>query len=323
MSKKLKGIYTTIIVLFVLIAVPILLSSNIKAPQSVYVNQVITPPSIDDIVYYADDTIRLNRVDLRERMDRELMSFSYMHSTSLLIIKRANRYFPLIEKILKENGLPDDIKYLMVIESSMNPKARSSAGAAGFWQFMQGTAKDYGLEINKDVDERYHIEKSTVAACQYLKDAYQKYGSWLSAAASYNAGQGRISRELNKQDVEDAVDLWLVEETSRYMFRLIGAKLLLENPKRFGFYLTNDQLYPPIEFKEVRVDGTIDNLVEFAKEHNITYAQLKEYNPWLISNKLENKAKKSYLIKIPIEKSLYIDPKDIKPYNPNWVSNNS
>ena len=153
-------------------------------------------------------------------MDRELLSFTYMHSTTMLMVKRANRYFPVIEPILKENGLPDDFKYLAVIESNLSPIAKSPAGAAGLWQFMPTTGREFGLEVNNNIDERYHIEKETKAACKYLKDAYQKYGNWLCVAAAYNAGQGRISSQLQKQMVDQAVDLWLVEETSRYMFRL-------------------------------------------------------------------------------------------------------
>lgn len=320
MTIKCKRVYTSILIVFLFICIPVLISGTIhNATNTVFVNQAITPPKVQDKVSFANESILLNRIDLRERMDRELMSFSYMHSSSILMIKRANRYFPMIEKILKENSVPDDFKYLMVIESSMNPKARSGAGAAGFWQFMVGTAKDYNLEVNKQVDERYNIEKATIAACSYLKDAYKKYGSWITAAASYNAGQRRISNELAKQDVENAVDLWLVEETSRYIFRLAAAKQLFEDPKQFGFYLTADQLYPAITFKKVKVTKSIPDLVEFAKEHNSTYALLKEYNPWLISTKLDNQANQTYYIDIPTEKSMYLNPKDIKPYNPNWV----
>lgn len=319
MAFKTKKIYTSVLFFFLLICIPILISGTIQeSVKTVFVNQAITPPTVYDKVSFAGESIVLDRIDLRERMDRELMSFSYMHSSSILMIKRANRYFPSIEKILKENNVPDDLKYLMVIESTMNPKAKSGAGAAGFWQFMKGTAKDYGLEINNSIDERYNIEKSTVAACKYLTDAYKKYGSWITAAASYNAGQRRISNELDRQDVDNAYDLWLVEETSRYIFRLIGAKQLLEDPKRFGFYLTADQLYPPIEFKKIRVNKSVD-LVELAKIEEITYAQLKEYNPWLISNQIDNKLNKTYYIDIPSKESMYTNPKKIKAHNKNWV----
>lgn len=176
-------------------------------------------------INFCGTEIDLTRYDRRERMDRELMAFTYMHSTSLQIIKRANRYFPIIESILKEQGVPDDFKYLMAIESNVNPLARSGAGAAGLWQFMSGTAREFGLEVNHHVDERYHVEKSTVAACKYLKQAYRKFGNWETVAASYNAGQGRISQQQEKQYTDNALDLYLVEETSRYVY-LNSATLL-------------------------------------------------------------------------------------------------
>ena len=177
---------------------------------------------------------------------------------------RANRYFPVIERILQDQGVPDDFKYLMVIESSVNPLARSGAGAAGLWQFMPTTAREFGLEVNNHVDERYHVEKSTAAACRYLKQAYARFGNWVSVAASYNAGQGRISREAERQYEENALDLHLVEETSRYVYRILAAKTLFANPQAFGFYLKAEELYPPIPFREIKVEETIEDLARFA-----------------------------------------------------------
>lgn len=322
MKRHLKKQYIVLIAL--LITIPILISSTQThsplEPPIEWMKDKIIPPSIPDKAIYAGEEIVLDRTDLRERMDRELMSFSYMHSSSILIIKRANRYFPFIEPILKANNVPDDLKYLMVIESSMDPFAVSPAGAAGFWQFMKGTARDFGLEVNANVDERFHIEKSTVAACKYLKNAYKKYGNWLTAAASYNAGQGRISGELSKQNEEYAADLWLVPETSRYMFRLMAAKQYMEDPHKFGFYIHEDQLYPPFTYKEVQVSTDIPSLESFAKLNDISYAQLKEANPWLKGRNLENKSKRTYTILIPTKESLFYNPKDIKAYNPKWVS---
>ena len=239
----------------------------------------VTSPSVPDKITFAGQAIDLLRYDHRERMDRELMSFTYMHSTTMLMVKRANRYFPVIEPILKANGLPDDFKYLAVIESNLNPLAKSPAGAAGLWQFMPATGREFGLEVNSNIDERYHIEKETKAACKYLKDAYQKYGNWLCVAAAYNAGQGRISTQLQKQMVDQAVDLWLVEETSRYMFRLLAAKAVISNPQQYGFLLKREHLYPPIPYTEVTVTTGIGNLAQFAKDKGITYAQLKDANP--------------------------------------------
>lgn len=272
-----------------------------------------------DKISFAGQDVDLTRYDLRERMDREQLAFTYMHSTTMLTIKRANRFFPLIEPILKENGLPDDLKYLAVIESNLDPLARSSAGAAGMWQFMQTTGREYGLEVNTNVDERYHVEKATRAACKYLKDAYQKYGDWLSVAASYNGGQGRISTELKRQLADQATDLWLVEETSRYMFRLLAAKAIISAPQRYGFLLKREQLYPPIPCTETSVDTAIDDLVQYARSRGITYAQLKDANPWLRDTSLQNKSRRTYVLKIPTQAGMHYDPRKTVPYNKNWV----
>lgn len=269
----------------------------------------VTSPSVPDKITFAGQAIDLLRYDHRERMDRELMSFTYMHSTTMLMVKRANRYFPVIEPILKANGLPDDFKYLAVIESNLNPLAKSPAGAAGLWQFMPATGREFGLEVNSNIDERYHIEKETKAACKYLKDAYQKYGNWLCVAAAYNAGQGRISTQLQKQMVDQAVDLWLVEETSRYMFRLLAAKAVISNPQQYGFLLKREHLYPPIPYTEVTVTTGIGNLAQFAKDKGITYAQLKDANPWLRDTSLMNKSGRTYILKIPTQPECITTPR--------------
>lgn len=269
---------------------------------------------------FCDSVVDLTRYDRRERMDRELLAFSYMHSTSLQIIKRANRYFPVVEPILKQHNVPDDFKYLMVIESNLNPLARSGAGAAGMWQFMPGTARDYGLEVSNTVDERYHLEKATHAACEYLKDAYRKYGNWLNVVSSYNAGQARISRQLLKQDVDDVLDLYLVEETTRYPYRVLAAKMMLENPLKFGFRLRASDLYPPIHFREVKVSKDIVDLARFAQGQGIHYSLLKSMNPWLRSTSLDARAGKIYTLKIPDKESMYYNPKVLIPYNKNWVT---
>ncbi|MDR0961023.1 MAG: lytic transglycosylase domain-containing protein [Mediterranea sp.] len=279
----------------------------------------VSPPGVPDKINFAGENIELKRYDRRERMDRELMAFTYMHSTTMLTIKRANRFFPVIEPILKENGIPDDLKYLAIIESNLNPLARSSAGAAGMWQFMQKTGRDYGLEVNDNVDERYHIEKATHAACKYLKEAYDKYGDWLSVAASYNGGQARISSAMEKQLATNATDLWLVEETSRYMYRLLAAKAVFADPERYGFLLKREQLYPPIAYNEITVADTISNLARFAQDNGITYAQLKDFNPWLRDTFLQNKSKRTYTLKIPTREGMYYNPKKTVPYNKNWV----
>lgn len=305
------------------VALPFLLGhSAIDTEQQSVKSEVpycVTSPVVPDKISFAGQDVDLTRYDLRERMDREQLAFTYMHSTTMLTIKRANRFFPLIEPILKENGLPDDLKYLAVIESNLNPLARTSAGAAGMWQFMQTTGREYGLEVNTNVDERYHVEKATRAACKYLKDAYQKYGDWLSVAASYNGGQGRISTELKRQLADQATDLWLVEETSRYMFRLLAAKAIISAPQRYGFLLKREQLYPPIPCTETSVDTAIDDLAQYARSRGITYAQLKDANPWLRDTSLQNKSRRTYVLKIPTQAGMHYDPRKTVPYNKNWV----
>lgn len=275
--------------------------------------------SVPRYVVFCGDTIDLTRYDRHERMDRELMAFSYMHSTSLQTIKRANRYFPIIEPILKGNGVPDDFKYLMAIESSANPLARSSAGAAGLWQFMPVTGKEFGLEVNNFVDERYHIEKSTRAACKYLKQAYSRFGNWVSVAASYNAGQGRIKQQQNRQYTDESLDLYLVEETARYVYRIFAAKMLFTNPRQFGFYLKSSDLYPPIPCRAITVRNDIADLARFAKSQGITYAMLRSMNPWLRASSLHCRNGKEYTLLIPVKENMHYNPHVIIPHDRKWV----
>ena len=260
-------------------------------------------PSVPKMIVFAGDTIRFDRQDIYERMDRELISFTYMHTNSTLMLKRSERIFAKVVPILRANGVPEDLKYLMAIESNFDPKALSSAGAAGLWQFTKSTAKEYGLEVSSEVDERYHIEKETIAACKYLLKAYDKYGDWMTVAASYNGGQNGISKRIENQRQRKAMDLWLVEETSRYMFRILTAKMFFEDPASFGFYVREKDKYPvePKPKEIVSVSGPIENLVDFAEEHGIRYATLKGANLWLRDSKLTNKAGKTYEIVIPRE----------------------
>ena len=257
-------------------------------------------PSVPESVAFAGQTFRLDRDDLIERMDRELMAFTYMHTTSSLMIKRSERIFKQVEPILRENGLPEDLKYIMVIESNLDPKSVSVAGAAGLWQFMKGTAQNYGLEISADVDERYNTEKATRAACKYLKESFRKYGDWMTVAASYNAGPAAVSKRLSEQKEKRAMDLLLPDETSRYMFRVMAAKLFMEHPEQFGYDFTADDLYPYREPADVvTVTEPIASLVDFAKEHGVSYYALKQANLWLRSEKLSNPSGKAYRIIIP------------------------
>ncbi len=285
-------------------------------------SQVVIPP-IPNQVLFAGDTVSLDRYDMRERYDREQTTFCYMHSTTLLTFRRANRYFPQIAPILKSNGVPDDFKYLAAIESTLSPRAYSPARAAGLWQMLASTAKMYGLEVTSFVDERYHTQKATEAACKYLKEAYAKYGHWPTVAASYNGGMGRISTELARQQAETAFDLLLVEETSRYMFRLLALKQVMESPTTYGFYLEDSQLYPRIACREVVVDYTIPDLAKFAKEQGTNYYQLKEFNPWLRDRQLPKKAGKSYVIEIPIAESMNYSTTQQKTYDSRWTAKES
>jgi membrane-bound lytic murein transglycosylase D len=275
---------------------------------------------VPESMYFAGEKITFDRYDKHERMDRELNSFTYFHSTTLLLFKRANRIFPIIEPILKQQGLPDDLKYLAVIESNLDPRAISSANAVGLWQFLQSTGRQYGLEVSSEVDERYHLEKSTVAACRFLKEAYNKFGSWSAAAMSYNGGQARITKSLADQRAEEALDLWLVEETTRYYYRMLAIKQIFEQPQQYGFILKPSDLYKPMEFKEMNVTTSIPDLASFAQENGITYAQLKDFNSWLRSTKLTNTSGKSYTILIPTKESLFYNKKDrSKVHNQAWV----
>ena len=277
-------------------------------------------PYIPTEIMFAGKKIDLRRADLRERLDRELITFTYGHTTTLLMIKRANRYFPIIEPILKEYGVPDDLKYLMAIESSVDIRALSPAKAAGLWQFMPATGKEYGLEVNTNVDERYHVEKATRAACKYLKEGYAKYGDWLTVAASYNAGFGRISSELEKQKAETSMDMWLVRETSRYMFRILAAKQVFTSPRRYGFILHACDLYPTLPTRPYEVKATIPDLGAFAQKHGVPMSLLKEANPWLISNTLPIRpGGKTYIIQIPVMEKCTYDPSSTIPHNHDWI----
>ncbi len=321
-QTKINYILTFILVFCIGATLPVLIgSSQVNEPHSVKseVPYCVTPPTVPSQVVFDGTAIDLRRYDRRERMDREMMAFTYMHSTTMLLIKRANRYFPIVEPILKANGIPDDFKYLMVIESNLNTIARSPAGAAGLWQFMPATGREFGLEVNDNVDERYHIEKATVAACKYFKQAYAKYGDWMAVSAAYNAGQARISSQLEKQLASHAMDLWLVEETSRYMFRLLAVKEILSNPQRYGFLLKREHLYPAIPYKEVTVNTSIANLSEFAKQQGIGYAQLRDANPWLHDTSLKNNSGKTYVLRIPTKEGMYYEPKNTIVHNKNWV----
>lgn len=261
--------------------------------------------NIPDNLAFADEKVPVQILDVHEKLDRELLVNTYWQSNTLLYLKRSNKYFPIIEPILKEHGIPDDFKYLAVIESGLTPIV-SPAGAAGFWQIMKSTGKEMGLEINSEVDERYHVAKATHVACKYLQDAYDRFGSWTLAAASYNMGMGGLNRQLTKQQVGSYYDLKLNSETGRYVYRIMAAKEILSDPNKYGFQYRENQLWNGVQTEEVKVTATISNLAIYAKELGINYKILKEYNPWLRGNTLTVKNVPEYTFDIPKKEFLPI-----------------
>lgn len=250
-------------------------------------------------ISFAGESVPLSDPDIYERIDRELHVNTYWQSNSLLTFKRANKYFPIIEPILAKNGVPDDFKYLAVIESGLR-NVVSPAGAAGYWQFMKTSGKEFGLEINSEVDERYHLEKATEAACKYLLAAKEKFGTWTLAAASYNMGMGGLNKQLTRQKEDDYYDLLLNSETSRYVMRILALKEIMESPKEYGFNFREKDLYKLDSVKIVTVDTAILDFADFAQERNLSYKTLKYHNPWLRQSYLKNVSKKTYEIKLPI-----------------------
>lgn len=261
----------------------------------------VTAPHIPTEVDFAGELLPMDNFDAKERFDRELISNCFRHSSTLLFLKKANRYFPIIEPILAKHGVPDDIKYLAVAESALS-NATSPMGAKGFWQFMPNSAKERGLEVNKEVDERYHLEKATVAACEYLKKAHKQLGSWTLAAAAYNMGGAGLKKQLEKQGGQSYFDLELNAETARYVLRIMAIKTIMQAPYAYGFNLSKKDLYPPMpKFKTILEKGSILDLAAYAKKHQISYRMLKLYNPWLLNATLSNKEQRTYSIKIPVE----------------------
>jgi hypothetical protein len=253
----------------------------------------IITPVIPEELEFCGERVPIENFEVYERLEREFIVNTYWHSLTILTLKRANRWFPVIEPILKKNNIPDDFKYLCVTESTLL-NVTSPANAVGFWQFLSGAAKDYGLEVNSEIDERYHVEKSTEAACKYLKDAYDLYGNWTMAAASYNMGMNGINEQLVRQETNNYYNLVLGEETSRYLLRVIATKIMMQNPENYGFDIKEDELYKPLSFYEVTVDTSIVSWAKFAKGYGLNYKVLKLYNPWLRESYLTNKQLKEY-----------------------------
>ena len=294
-------------------------SNEENAPRS-QVPYNVTSPEVPASIEFAGEKIDLTRSDLRERMDREILTFTYSHINTQLMLKRANRLFPVIEPILAKQGMPDDFKYLMIIESNGDIYARSSVGAAGLWQFMPATAKQYGLEVNNSIDERYNIEKAPRVACRYLKSSYKTFGDWLTVAASYNAGDAGVSKRLASQKEDKAINTCLVPETSRYIFRILTAKLIFSDPARYGFLLKSSDLYPPVVMADtLEVNDAVINFTDIAKKNGLNYMQLRDANPWIRATSVKNSSLKKYQILIPSQESLNYSPKDTKAHNGAWV----
>ena len=254
---------------------------------------------IPNVMTFAGERVPLQDTDVRERLDREIHVNTYWHSNMLLMIKKANRFFSEIEPLLKKYNLPDDFKYLAVAESGLD-NVTSHAGASGFWQFMKATGKEYGLEINNYVDERYNLELATKVAAQYLINSKELFGSWTNAAAAYNAGNAGITKQMKRQDATDYYSLLLNSETGRYVFRILAFKEILSNPEKYGFYVDQQDLYQVIPTKTIIIDTPVEDFAKFAKQQGINYKILKIHNPWLRDTYLKNASGKAYSIKIPI-----------------------
>lgn len=250
---------------------------------------------------FCGEEVPLDLFYVRERLEREILTNSYLHTSTLLLLKRSTRWLPVIEPIMEKNGLPDDFKYLCMAESALT-NAVSPSKAVGFWQFLESTGKEYGLEIDKEVDMRYNVELETVAACKFIKNSYREFGSWTLAAAAFNCGKGRISRTTEEQCVDSYYDMLLPEETQRYVFRILAIKCIIENPEKYGFQISDNGWYRPLEYKNVTVVQSIPDLVQFAFSQGTNYKMLKYLNPWLRSKTLTISAGNSYVIKIPTGK---------------------
>jgi hypothetical protein len=279
------------------------IKTNEPLGRSYMISSLDIPVSLN----FAGEEVPIERYDIKESFDRELLVNTYWQSQTILFIKRANRYFPIIEPILAKNGVPDDFKYLSLIESNFMPRAESPAGAAGMWQFMRATAREYGLEVNPEVDERYHIEKSTEAACKYIKKMHDHYGNWTLAAAAYNAGRAGVNKQLERQKTQSYYDLLLGEETGRYVFRILAAKEILLHPEKYGFFVKAEDLYPVIETTELEIKAGVTDFADLAIQYGTSYKELKNMNPWLREAFLTNTSKQTYVIKLPAASKQFID----------------
>ena len=300
---KILGLFTIILVSSLLIFSTTKEEINTKTttePEHAEGEYIIRAINIPENLNFAGEPVPLEKEDIKERVDREFLVNTYWQSNAILLIKRSNKYFKIIEPILKENGIPEDFKYLAVIESGLQ-NVTSPAGARGFWQIMKSTAHENGLEVNDNVDERYNLELATQVACDYLNKAKERFGTWTLAAASYNAGMAGIARKQKDQLVTDYYDLLLADETERYVPRIVAVKEILSDPRKYGFIVEEDQLYYLEPTKTVKVDTVITDIARFSKDFGINYKVLKLHNPWLRENKLNNASRKMYEIKIALD----------------------
>jgi len=300
MHKNIKILLAVFVIAVAVISYNGINTQEVQSITNVHKNYKIKALQVPANLNLAGERVPLEIPDVRERMDRELLVNTYWQSNGLLLFKRANKYFPILEPLLKKYGLPDDFKFLALAESGFIDET-STAGAAGMWHFMKGTGKEFGLEINSNVDERYNIELSTKVAAEYLKQSKERFGSWTLAAAAYNAGNYGIAKRLETQQVNNYYDALLPDETERYVFRILALKEIINNPEKYGFVFDAKDLYTLPETKTIKVDTAITNIATFAKNYGLTYKEFKIHNPWLRENHLNNKSRKLYEIKIPVE----------------------
>jgi membrane-bound lytic murein transglycosylase D len=312
MVRSRSWILVGVLFCSVIIVSCIFATNKYEKPAEWRIKHEVFSLKMPDKLSFAGENVPLEYFDVREGLDRELQVNTYWQSQTIFLIKRANRYFPEIEAILKEEGIPDDFKYLAVAESGLT-NAVSPANASGFWQLLKSTAKELNLQVDSEVDERFNLEKSTRAACKYLKNSFEKHGNWTIAAAAYNMGGAGILRQMEYQKESNYYNLALNEETSRYLFRILSIKLIIENPENYGFYINKNDLYMPLKYKNILVNYSIADMAEFAKKNNTNYKILRMFNPWIRNNSLTNKASITYNIRIPesgFREAVYIEPSD-------------
>ncbi|RLD87756.1 MAG: lytic transglycosylase domain-containing protein [Bacteroidetes bacterium] len=300
MKKYLPYIVSFIVIIGIFLWEMFQSHEKVYLPGTNVQNYKIVPLPVPDTLSFAGEPVPLDIFYVKEALDKELAVNTYWHSSTLQLIRKSTRWFPLIDSVLMVDSIPVDFRYIPLIESNLS-NVKSPAGAVGFWQLMKGTAKDYGLEVTKEVDERYDVEKSAEAASLYLRKSYNKLHSWTLVAASYNAGMRRITSLMETQKSNNFYDLLVPDETNRYIYRILAMKLIFSNPQNYGFYLNEEDYYEPLPYHLVEVNSKVAQWADFAKAHGITYRLLKYYNPWLRQPYLKNRKKKTYRIRIPDE----------------------